>query len=99
MCIRGQDFVIGREQDRAHQDKRDCQFGNKRDGVAVNAGSGGSVTDRFVCQSLLKHERVVPSIASGPECQFFRELILQELSVAYQGFRISGKCALGDLFQ
>jgi hypothetical protein len=57
MRIRRQNFVIGRKQDRAHQEKRDGQLRHKRDDVAVNAGEGGGVTDRFVCRCAFQHKR------------------------------------------
>jgi len=57
MRIWSEDFVIGREQDRGHQDKRNGQFGNECDGVAVNAGYGGSVTDCFVPGRALQQKR------------------------------------------
>jgi hypothetical protein len=48
MCVGRQNFVIGREEDRAHQDEGDNQFGNKRDGIAVDARHGDSIPDRVV---------------------------------------------------
>lgn len=70
MAIRRQDLVIGREQDRAHEDKRDGQFGNKRDGVAVNIGYGGSVTTRVVRRRTLKHKRRERHASGGPVVRF-----------------------------
>ena len=57
MCIRGEGLVIGCEQDCAHQQKRDDQFGDEGDIGAVNAGQSGRITDGVVCGGTSKQQR------------------------------------------
>src|SRR5215472_12917768 len=54
--IRCQDFVVGRDQDCNHKEKRDGQFGEKGGEIAVNARQGRGIANRFVRGCGLQYE-------------------------------------------
>jgi hypothetical protein len=84
---------VCRNQDRAHQDKRDNQFSNKCDGVAVNARYSGRVKNRVVCQPALQHK--LGDLHAGDGARQLRGAVEHRIPQRYFPQSIKRECNRG----